>query len=161
MPRTYPCKSLQERFWSKVNIPDLFLCWEWIGYRNDDGYGKLGIKGRPTSAHRLSYEINIGPIPDGLCVLHKCNNPACVNPIHLYVGTPQDNMNDMVIASRQARPNGENNPKAKLTEIQVMEIIRLLKTNNMTHKEISDRFHVTPENILHISKGQTWKHIPR
>jgi hypothetical protein len=158
MPRTYPCKSLQERFWSKVNIPDLFLCWEWLGYRDHNGYGELGVNGRTTSAHRLSYTLNIEAIPDGLFVLHKCNNPACVNPYHLYLGSQQDNMNDMVRASRQTI--GENHPNAKLTETQVIEIIKLLKTN-IKHKVIAEIYSTSEANISLINSGRLWKHLSR
>jgi hypothetical protein len=156
----FPRKSIQERFWSNVNITDFFLCWNWGGYRDNKGYGRLGIKGRLIYAHRLSYTLNIGEIPKGLCVCHKCNNTSCCNPYHLYAGTPKDNSDDMIRANRQEHRSGENHPHAKLTETQVLEIIKLLKTD-MTHKEISDRFPVTRKNITRINTGRTWKHIPR
>jgi hypothetical protein len=152
MPRAiYPHKSIEEHFWSKVNITDFFECWDWLGYRNNLGYGRLSFKGRMTLAHRLSYTLSVGNIPDGLLCLHRCNNPACCNPAHLYIGTDQDNTNDKVKAHRQY---------AKLSEKQVVEIIRLLKTG-ATQRDIADRFSTSRANIATINTGLTWKYIQR
>jgi hypothetical protein len=90
-------RPLAERFWERVQTAD-DGCWEWIGCRNQNGYGLIGRGGRGSGsilAHRLSWEIHHGPIPEGLQALHGCNNKRCVKPEHLYLGTHEDNMRDL------------------------------------------------------------------
>ena len=105
--------TLEERFWEKVNkngpIHPLLgtPCWLWTGSRNDAGYGKIGNEGESAYAHRVSYELRYGPLSDGLFVLHKCDNPPCVNPNHLFAGTALDNHLDMVQKGRQKGRNGK------------------------------------------------------
>jgi hypothetical protein len=149
-----------KRFLSHVNINDLFDCWEWTGRKKETGYGITYFKGKESKAHRVSYLLSYGTIDNNLFVLHKCNNPSCVNPAHLYLGTPQDNMNDMVKANRSCDNHGENNPNSKLTEKQVIEIIELLKTN-ISQVKIAQIFSVSKYIVNEIKTGNTWKHIPR
>lgn len=92
---------VEDRFWSFVSKSDDEGCWEWSGHRDKNGYGTLAISSRPVGAHRVSWTINYGPIPDGLCVLHRCDNPPCVRPDHLFLGTSQDNTIDMIRKNRQ------------------------------------------------------------
>src|SRR5690606_18431715 len=94
-------KSLEERFWSKVTKGE--SCWEWGGYVDkQSGYGKLAMRpGPPTGAHRVSWQLHNGPIPEGMWVLHSCDNPKCVRPDHLFLGTPLDNSRDMVSKGRE------------------------------------------------------------
>lgn len=146
----------EQRFWLQVYIPDLFSCWEWTGSKHEFGYGQMYVDGKTILTHRFSYSINIGVIGDTLCVLHKCHNPSCVNPAHLYLGTTQDNTRDMVTAKRQAR--GERNGNAKLTEKQVVEIINLLKAGK-SQRKIAKLFLVSQHAISEISTGGHWKHI--
>lgn len=87
--------GLKARFWSKVSIREPKECWPWIGKRDKDGYGKIRNYYKEVRAHRLSYELNIGDIPTGKVVCHSCDNPRCVNPSHLWVGTIGDNNRDM------------------------------------------------------------------
>jgi hypothetical protein len=92
--------SVKERFFRKAIPEPNTGCWLWEGYEPPNKYGKINIKGKQKLAHRVSYEINIGSIPDGMNVLHKCDQPACVNPDHLFIGTQQDNIDDMWAKNR-------------------------------------------------------------
>jgi hypothetical protein len=118
--------KLLERFWSKVDkeCSEFFDCWEWTGGKTVDGYGLFKLNGRHVLAHRVSYEIEVGKIPDGMLVLHKCDNPSCVNPDHLYTGTNQDNANDRMKRNRTHH---------KITEEQVvsMRLMHELGYNTM------------------------------
>lgn len=96
-------ETFEERFWSKVEFIPEHPCWEWNAAKNETGYGKMssGIRGEGNlKAHRASWIINRGPIPEGACVLHKCDNPGCVNPNHLFLGTKKDNSQDMIKKGR-------------------------------------------------------------
>lgn len=96
--------TIEERFWSKVNITDLLSCWEWTGFKNK-GYGQLEFRGKTQRAHRVVWMLIYGEIPDGLCVLHHCDNPSCCNPAHLFLGTMLDNNRDMIKKGRQIHNN--------------------------------------------------------
>ena len=154
-------KPLETKFWDKVLITDLFGCWLWTACKDKQGYGQLVVPGKGSQlAHRISYIINIGPIPDGLGVLHKCNNPPCVSPAHLYLGTQQDNVDYMIKSNRQRSLAGEEIGSAKLTEKEADEIILLLK-NHTPRKNILKMYNVGSSQLHRIKKGEAWKHIPR
>jgi hypothetical protein len=119
---------ISERFWPKVDKDADGGCWVWTASRNEQGYGCCGFNGRTYTAHRLSYELARGPIPPGMHVLHRCDNPPCVNPEHLFVGDQSDNMRDMYGKGRGANRQGELSGAAKLTESQVREIKQLIAT---------------------------------
>ena len=114
---------IQERFWSKVlKSDDENGCWEWQAH-TCNGYGRFGLNGKMILAHRFAYEdINKKKIEEGMCILHSCDNPKCVNPAHLREGTYLDNITDMINKNRQAITRGERNGNCKLTELQVVEI---------------------------------------
>ena len=99
--KKYTEEERREKFWSRVIIENLLDCWVWTGGTVGRGYGYLSRGGpKLILAHRYVWEITYGPIPDGLCILHKCDNPPCVNPTHLYIGTHSDNMRDMIERGR-------------------------------------------------------------
>ncbi|MBB5748575.1 HNH endonuclease signature motif containing protein [Micrococcus sp. TA1] len=130
-------------------------CWVFTG--SGQVYGKLDVKGRSVSAHRLAYESANGPVPAGQVVRHKCDNTKCVRPSHLELGTHADNSRDMTKRERQAR--GERQGSAKLTESQVLEIRSIAATGSVKHSLIAKRFGVSQAQIGHIVTGRRWKYL--
>lgn len=145
----------KKRFWTKVNKQKLHECWIWIGIQNKNSYGYLCINRRKFLAHRFSWIINNGNIPDKLCVLHKCDNPSCVNPNHLFLGTQAENIADMVKKNRQCVLKGENHSRCKL-KIKDIEKIKSL-TNKLTKKEIAKIFNITRQYVGQIQQNKTWR----
>lgn len=146
-----------EKFWAKVDKsggPD--ACWLWLGCKNNDGYGYLYFKGKLFRTHRLAYTLEIGPIPKGLCVLHKCDNPSCCNPKHLYLGTYKDNARDRDLSGRHNPAQGSRQWKSKFTEEQVINIFN----DDRSLRVIAADYGVHHSTIWYIKAGRTWKHIP-
>lgn len=152
--------SCEESFWAKVEAGDITECWIWQGSLDAYGYGMATFKQKTYKAHRLSYELHFGSIPDGMYVCHNCpdgkDNPRCVNPAHLFLGTAADNSADMVRKSRQSR--GEAKPNARFTESQVIEM-RALYGQGMTITGLGERYGVGVTTIHHIVHFNTWKHV--
>lgn len=150
-------KDLKTRFFNKVNIiDDSKSCWEWTASRDKDGYGRIGVNGKVQRAHRVCWEMHNGPIPDGLVVMHRCDNEPCVRPDHLRLGTAQENNDDKEKKNRQVR--GENNGMRKLSEPEIIEI-RELADKGRTHKEIAALFAVDRSTISRIVGKKRWNHV--
>lgn len=158
-----PPKTIEVRFWEKAIVRD--GCWGWQGYTNGIGYGILTIKrrregiNRNVYAHRISWEIHKGAIPNGLFVCHTCDNPECTNPEHLWLGTNADNMHDCSLKGRQngaakALP-GERNPFAKLTE----QIVREIRGSDESGVALGAKFGVCKSLISAIRKRRAWRHV--
>lgn len=147
--------SNEERFLRFVHKSK--TCWLWAGYLNKDGYGKFRYKGHVRGAHRISWILFKTPIPNGLCVLHKCDNPKCVNPSHLFIGTQIDNIKDMVKKKRWRGPDqsAEKSHRAKLNWKSV-KLIRQLKKEGHPVWAISNAFAISQANIYFILNNQTW-----
>lgn len=144
--------TLQKRFEQYFEkTPD--SCWIWKSSRDQNGYGTFNIDRKPKKSSRVSYELYKGPIPEGRFVCHKCDNPPCVNPDHLFIGTRKDNMRDMTNKGRSA--HGEKNGQAKLTEQDVIAIWK----DSRTHCEIGQHYGVTQSMITRIKNKKNWKHI--
>ena len=130
-------------------------CWEFQGYRDRDGYGQIGAGSpcRMIRAHRVMWEIVFGPIPDGLDVLHICDNPPCCNWRHLWLGTNADNSADMVAKNRQAK--GEKQGSAKLTEEQVYAI----RVDSRSHRTLAAEYEISKTQIGRIKRNERWKEL--
>lgn len=131
-------------------------CWLWIGYYYGHGCGgfqfaNAGI--RLSKASRVAWALYRGPIPDGLCVLHRCDNPACVNPDHLFLGTNADNMADKMAKGRQAK--GERLNRANLTE----DHVRAIHADTRTYREIAGDYRIGQTAVCEIKRGVWWKHL--
>jgi hypothetical protein len=150
---------LAERFWMKVDKSG--ECWLWTAYRSRDGYGMIGLERTGVErAHRVAWQLTNGPIPVGLQVLHRCDNPPCVNPAHLWLGTQPENIADM-IAKGRARKNplrGSAQPRSKLTEADV-HVIRQLIAAGMGNTAIGRRYGVHRVTIHWIRIGKNWAHL--
>ena len=150
-------RSLFSRWAAKVAIGD--DCWEWMGSRRPAGYGRLrDERGTPYRAHRISYRLLVGDIPDGFCVCHHCDNPGCVKPSHLFVDTQEENIRDRESKGRGAAPpvlRGEDRPDAKLTEQDVREIRRRLSFGE-SQRSLAIRFGVSRTAVSAISSGRNW-----
>ena len=129
-------------------------CWGWTGRRAAFGYGLLTLYEREYRAHRVSWALENGEIPRGIFICHRCDNPPCCNPAHLYAGTPAENMRDKVERGRCNAVRGENNNLAKLTDAQVAEI-RALYATRVSQYVIAERYGVTQSCVSRIVTGDT------
>lgn len=145
-------KSPADRFWTKVEKTD--ECWLWTGATNDSGYGVVRVGSGPSRrmarAHRASYEMAYGPIPDGRMVCHRCDNPPCVRPDHLFLGDCADNLGDMARKLRVTH--------AKLDPEKVREI-RALAADGWSHPRISERFGINVTSVRRVVIRRNWKHV--
>lgn len=147
--------NLETRFWRHVECSA--GCWLWTGQRNVKGYGRIENAGRRRRAHRVSWELHNGPIPDGLLVCHRCDNPSCVRPDHLFLGTQVDNMRDCASKGRAA--SGERVANAKLTADQVSELLRRLEDGE-SQRALAKRFEVGRATVQDIVSHRTWRTSP-
>lgn len=147
------------RFWRFVDKRGPSECWLYRRYGNEN-YGRFSIGPRGAAsvlAHRFSYEMHVGPIPSGMLVMHTCDQPFCVNPAHLKLGTPRENTADMMRKGRHAggKLKGADVGSAKLTP----DLVRLIRASPMYHAEIGRVLGVTAQTIRAVRSGQTWAHV--
>lgn len=157
-------KPVSERFWSKVGFtanPD--KCWLWLAARDPRGYGRFGISKneRGRLAHRCAWQLTNGEIPDGMQICHHCDNPSCVNPSHLFLGTIRDNVQDMIKKGRKVSPSmpGEKNPNSKLTLEQVRFIHHRYAQGGISHEKLAEVIGVNESTIYNILNRRTWKDV--
>lgn len=149
-------RPLKDRFFDKVNVTT--ACWLWTGCLDAGGYGRIRMprERRTEYAHRVSYQLHVGAIPHGKIICHRCGNPTCVKPDHLYAGTYRQNMIDRVAHGHQsggARP-GEKHHMAKLSDKQVTKIRSMLKTGS-TGAYLSRAFGVSQTQISRIKRNES------
>jgi len=159
---------LEERFWKYVEVRNPDECWPWVGKTRVKGYGSIGVggrKGRSMLAHRVSYILANGAIPDnpnewhGTVIMHTCDNPSCCNPAHLKAGTQSDNVRDMIAKGRCAGafPRGSKHPNSKLTEDDVTKIL----TSSLSGAEMARRLGVNRATVNRIRRGDGWSQIQK
>jgi hypothetical protein len=148
--------TVEQRFWLNVNKTG--KCWEWTGYRDPHGYGRLNIDGTPILAHRISWQIHNGPITPYLHILHKCDNPKCVRPKHLFLGNQASNNADMKAKGRHnpGVSRGEDHGCSKLTAEQALEI----RASKEKGKVLAERYGISLTNVYDIKNGKIWRHLP-
>ena len=139
-------------FWGNVLITTDNTCWKWLGLKYPKGYGVVRRNKKNISAHRYMYSIVKGEVGDNH-VLHSCDNPGCVNPNHLFLGTNYDNVLDKL--SKQRHPVGSKTTNAKLNE----EDVRCIRDSRMDYKEVASKYEIDRKTAWNIVKGNTWKHV--
>ena len=152
--RTYP--SDREKILAKRSEPTANGCIEYTGYISNKGYGRFYKKGKYVFAHRVTYEEFVGPIPDGMCVIHKCDNTRCINPDHLTLGTSAENTRDKVDKGRH--PVGNDHCRV-LTEAQAAEIKRLYAAGGYSHSKLAVMFGCSKSGIFKVINGKMWAHV--
>lgn len=158
-------KKVSDRFWLKVSFglgPN--ACWTWKNSIDEKGYGQFNFGKKRVRAHRMSWILSYGKIPEhnsyhGMCVCHHCDNPSCVNPKHLFLGTVKDNNVDMRKKGRYYSPTGEKSPNSKLVESDVLNIRSAYRTGLITQRELGDYYNVDNTTICDIINRRTWTHI--
>ncbi len=140
------------------SVPEDDSCMEWPRSKVAFGYGSLKLGAHRVQVHRAAYELAVGPIPAGIFALHKCDNPACFRPSHLFLGTKLDNMADCRAKGRDRKRRGEKVNTAKLNEEQVREI-RRLRTQGLTQQAIADMFGLAQTAVGKIVLRRNWKHV--
>lgn len=156
-------KRFVDRFWSHIDKKEENECWIWKKCKSKDGYGQIGYtrnnERKTLKTHRVAYELAYGKIPEGLEVMHICDNPPCCNPSHLSLGTHAENIKDMYLKNRGADTKGTLNGRSILSEKEVLEIRELYKSKNTTYKKLANNFNVSPGCIKSIILGLNWKEI--
>lgn len=150
-------ESVKKRILSNIDITE-GGCWEWRKSRSRQGYGQIGFNRKTCLLHRVSWTVFVGPLDKDILVLHKCDNPPCCNPEHLFLGTDKDNILDAFAKGRIIRKKGEQNYHAKLKEENIIEI-RVLHEKGLSFEEIGKIFYTSRTNVRAIVNRKAWKHV--
>ena len=152
----YSNEKFLKRFWKKVEKRANDECWPWLNSKTMCGYGLIGFNGKVEIASRLSWRMHRGEIPEGVCVLHRCDNPPCVNPEHLFLGTQRDNAIDRQQKLRGNR--GESVPNSKLTE-DAVRVIRIYVGCGMSQASMARHLGLNERTIHEVVSYKTWRHV--
>lgn len=164
MPAKIQDQDFPAIFWNKIDIKDDDSCWEWNRHRDSLGYGQTRFHRKMERTHRVAWTLLYGEIPKGILVLHKCDNPPCCNPHHLFLGTDKDNSEDREKKGRGNRRylqgvnhphHGTNHKSAKLDEQKVLEI-RKLFSNGVSSYQLAEMFGVSPATAWSAAVGKSW-----
>lgn len=148
------------RFWRNVHVRGARQCWNWCGtLRTKQGYGQLGMNRSYYLAHVIAFVLTRFDVAPGMCVLHRCDNPSCVNPNHLFYGTKSDNNSDRSSKGRNGNHQGEANGRAKLTEQNVKDIRRAHQEQSLTYPEIANVYGVSVVAVARICQRKLWSHV--
>lgn len=145
-----------DRFWKKVQS-DESGCWEWSGAKTNDGYGKITVNGEKWLAHRYSWKLHFDEHPKENCVLHTCDNPSCVHPGHLFLGTQKDNA--LGCSGKGRRPLGSQRPTSKMTEEDVIALRFSRAISGMSYRKMAKITGYSPTAIRCAVIGETWRHV--
>lgn len=161
----YTPEQRAARFWSRVDRRGPDECWPWLRSRDADGYGQVWDGSHMLKTHRYAWILSNGPIPDDLCVCHRCDNPPCCNPAHLFMGTQADNVADrdakghhVNVWKGKSAPHsvGERNVRAKLTA----EMVVAIRLSTERRKVLAEKYGVSLHTIIRVRSGENWSHIP-
>lgn len=141
-------RPLIDRLMERIAVDGMTGCWNWTGSKRGN-YGSMRVGGAMQQVHRLSYEVHRGPIPGGICVCHRCDNPVCINPDHLFLGTHCDNMADKVSKSRQS------------STLSVADVLEIRAASGVVLRALSERYGVSVPQISYIRSGKKWRHLNR
>lgn len=154
----YARLTYAEKFWTQVDVKGLNDCWEFQGKLDDRGYGYFNVGPHQVLAHRVAYVYIYGLMPEKLYVCHRCDNPKCSNPFHLFLGTPSDNIQDMLRKKRNNPARGERSGKAVLSEANVIRMRRMYR-EGVSQKDLALTFGISRKQISCIVNRVQWAHV--
>jgi hypothetical protein len=143
-------------FWEVATKHTALGCWEWQRMLTSEGYGQLRVDGKMRLAHRIVYQVFVGTVPDGLLVCHRCDNPSCVRPEHLFLGTRSDNAQDMAAKGRGRCGKFQR----RLTAAQVLEIREKYRAGSHRTNELARAYGVDKKTIYNVVRGRSWRTLP-
>ncbi len=152
-------RNTEEKFWARVQVGSKSECWPWTGSKNKKGYGEVSFDGKVRKAHRMAFVFSGNKLTkDKPLVCHKCDNPSCCNPAHLFAGNNTDNMVDMAKKHRYSDTRGEKNGRAKISYREAMEIRDICKSKAMKQRDIAKAYGVGKSTVNYINTGAIWNY---